>query len=190
MKKEKIFGIILGILYYVLSVIFYFYLFIIEALAGSISDFSMTLFYICYAVLPIILLAMPLILKFAFKKKFYKSIIYSMFSVIIYLIILVIMTFGIRQYFKTFSTEKWSNENWNSFRYLMIDDLEDTYDLVGMTKEEVRALLGEEDVELEWLITDYAIGYSVRDGFMEGYYYYIYLDENDVVVRTELNYWG
>ena len=190
MKKETIFGIILGILYYVLSVIFYFYLFIIEALAGSISDFSSILFYICYAVLPIILLAMPLIIKFIFKKKFYKSIIYSMFSVIIYLIILVIMTFGIRQYFKTFSTERWSNESWNSFRYLMLDDLEEKYDLVGMTKEEVHELLGEEDVELEWLITDYAIGYSVRDGFMEGYYYYIYLEENDVVVRTELNYWG
>ena len=190
MKKDKIFGIILGILYYVLSAIFYFYLFIIEVLAGSISDFSMTLFYICYAVLPIILLAMPLIVKFVFKKKFYKSILYSVLSVIIYLIILISITFGIRQYFKTFSTEKWSNENWNSFRYLMIDDLEDTYDLVGMTKEEVRALLGEEDVELEWLITDYAIGYSVRNGFMDWYYYYIYLDENDVVIRTEFNYWG
>ena len=190
MKKDKILGIILGVLYYVLSVIFYFYLFIIEALAGSISDFSMTLFYICYAVLPIILLAMPLILKFAFKKKFYKSIIYSMFSVIIYLIILVIMTFGIRQYFKTFSTEKWSNENWNSFRYLMIDDLEGTYDLVGMTKEEVQTILGQEDVELEMLVTDYAIGYSVRNGFMDWYYYYIYLDKNDVVIRTEFNYWG
>ena len=190
MKKEKIFGIILGILYYVLSVIFYFYLFIIEALAGSISDFSMTLFYICYAVLPIILLAMPLILKFAFKKKFYKSIIYSMFSVIIYLIILVIITFGIRQYFKTFSTEKWSNENWNGFRYLMVEDLEEKYDLVGMTKEEVQAILGQEDVELEMLVTDYAIGYSVRNGFMDWYYYYIYLDENDVVIRTEFNYWG
>ena len=112
-----------------------------------------------------------------------------MLSVIIYVIILLLITLGIRQYFKTFSTEKWSNENWNSFRYLMIDDLEDTYDLVGMTKEEVQSILGQEDVELEWLITDYEIGYSVIDGFMEGYYYYIYLDENDVVVRTELNYW-
>ena len=97
MKKDKIFGIILGILYYVLSAIFYFYLFIIEVLAGSISDFSMTLFYICYAVLPIILLAMPLIVKFVFKKKFYKSILYSVLSVIIYLIILISITFGIRQ---------------------------------------------------------------------------------------------
>lgn len=189
MKKDTILGIIIGILYYVLSAIFYFYLYIIEALAGNISDFSSVLFYVCYAVLPIILLAMPLILKFAFKKKFYKSILYSMLSVIIYVIILLLITLGIRQYFKTFSTEKWSNENWNSFRYLMIDDLEDTYDLVGMTKEEVQSILGQEDVELEWLVTDYAIGYSVRDGFMEGYYYYIYLDENDVVVRTELNYW-
>ena len=190
MKKDTILGIILGILYYVLSAIFYFYLYIIEALAGSISDFSSILFYICYAVLPIILLAMPLILKFAFKKKFYKSILYSMLSVIIYVIILLLITLGTRQYFKTFSTEKWSNENWNSFRYFMIDDLEDTYDLVGMTKEEVQSILGQEDVEIEWLVTDYAIGYSVREGFMDWYYYYIYLDENDVVIRTEFNYWG
>ena len=57
MKKDTILGIILGILYYVLSAIFYFYLYIIEALAGNISDFSSVLFYFCYAVLPIIFLA-------------------------------------------------------------------------------------------------------------------------------------
>lgn len=190
MKKDKILGIILGVVYYVLSPIFYFYLFIIEALAGSISDFSMTLFYICYAVLPIILLAMPLIVKFVFKKKFYKSILYSVLSVIIYLIILISITFGIKQYFKTFTTEKWTNENWNGFRYLMIDDLEEKYNLVGMTKEEIYNILGEEEADLEMLIKEYVICYLVRDVFLDGYYYYIYFDENDVVVRTELNYWG
>ncbi len=190
MEKDKILGVVLGILYYyVLSKIFSF-LMLFEFIGGTISGFSKILFFICYIVLPIVILAMPVIIKFKYKKKFYKSIIYSMFSVIIYLIILVIMTFGIRQYFKTFSTEKWSNENWNSFRYLMIDDLKGTYDLVGMTKEEVQTILGQEDVELEMLVTDYAIGYSVRNGFMDWYYYYIYLDKNDVVIRTEFNYWG
>lgn len=189
MKKDIILGTILGILYYVLGLIFYPYLFLIEVLAGSINDFSRVLFYICYVGLPIILLMMPLIVKFIFKKKFYKSVIYSVLAVIIYIIILLLITFGIRQYFKTFTTEKWSNEDWHSFRYLMIDDLEERYDLVGMTKDEVYSILGEEDVDLEMLINDYAIGYSVRDGFLEGYYYYIYLDKNDVVVRVKLNYW-
>ena len=184
MKKDKILGIILGVVYYILSPIFYFYLFVIEALAGSISDFSMILFYICYAILPIILLAIPLIIKFVFKKKFYKSILYSVLLVIIYLIILISITFGLRQYFKIFTTDKWTNENWNSFRYLMIEDLEEKYNLVGMTEDEVYNILGEENADFK----ENVICYLVRDGFLDGYYYYIYLDENGVVARTELNY--
>ena len=68
MKKENVLGIILGIMYYILGIIFFFYLYVFEALAGSISDFSSTLFYVIYLIIPIILLMLPVILKFAIKK--------------------------------------------------------------------------------------------------------------------------
>ena len=189
MEKDKILGLVLGILYYYLILKFFSLLWIFESIGGAISGFTGLLFFICFVILPIILLTMPLIVKFAFKKKFYEAILYSVLAVIIYIVILSIIGNCILLNFKTFSTEKWSNENWHRFRRDMVEDLEERYDLVGMTKDEVYSILGEEDVDLEMLINDYAIGYSVRNGFLEGYYYYIYLDKNDVVVRVELNYW-
>lgn len=189
MKKENVLGIILGIMYYILGIIFFFYLYVFEALAGSISDFSSTLFYVIYLIIPIILLMLPVILKFAIKKEFYKSILYSCIGIIIYIIIIILLTIGIKNYFKTFSTEKWSNDNWNSFRYLMIEDMENKYDFIGMTKDEVYSVLGKEDKKLEELLGEYVICYSMRNGFLEGDYYQIFLNEDDIVTKTDTMHW-
>lgn len=189
MKRERTLGVILGILFYLFWGILYFYLYIFEAIAGSISDFSTTIFYILYLIIPIIILIMPLIFKFVFKKKFYKSICYSALIIAIHIVILLLLTFGIRNYFKTFTTEKWTNNNWQDFRYLMIEDLENKYNLIGMKKEEVYKILGKEDKTLKELNTDNSLCYSIRNGFLEGDYYIISLNDKGFVVNIKNVHW-
>lgn len=179
MEKDKILGVVLGILYYYLLSKFFSLLMLFESVGGTVSGFSKILFFICYIILPIIILAMPIIIKFKFKKKFYKAVLDSALSVIIYLVILSIISYCIIVYFKTFSTYKWSNENWHRFRGDMVEDLEERYNLKGMTKDEIYELLGEEDRYSE---EDNAIGYYIGEALM----YYIYFDENDVVIYARV----
>lgn len=189
MKKEKTLGVIFGILFYLLGSIFYFYLYIFEAIAGSISDFSTTIFYISYLIIPIIILIMPLIFKFVFKKKFYKSICYSALIIVIHIVMLLLLTFGIKNYFKTFTTEKWTNNNWQGFRYLMIEDLGNKYNLIGMKKEEIYIILGKEDRTLKEFDDDNSLCYSMRNGFLEGDYYIIILNDEGIVIDIKNTHW-
>ena len=187
MKKNKILGIVLGILFYLLSSIFFFYLYIFDELVGYINDFSNILFYITHLIIPIIILMMPIIFKFIFKIKFYKSICYSTLIIILYIIILFILTFGIINYFKTFTKEKWINEDWHNFRYLMIEDLEKQYNLIGMNKEEIYQILGEEDRKSNE--DDRTLYYSIKNGFFEGDYYIINLNDENIVTDIEITHW-
>lgn len=189
MQKYKILNVIFGILYYILGTIFFFYSYIFEALAGSISNFSTILFYLFYLIMPIILLLMPIILKFTLRKEFYKSILYSCIGIVVYIFIILGLTFGINRYFKTFTKEKWSNDNWRGFRYLMIDDMEKKYNFIGITKNEVYSILGEEDKKLEKLQGEYVICYSMRNGFFEGDYYNIFLNDDDIVTKVDIVHW-
>ena len=189
MKKEKILNMISGILYYILGSIFFSCLYIFEVLVGNISNFSTTLFYIIYLIVPIILLIMPIIIKYIFRKRFYKSILYSCIGIIIYLILIIGLTFSINRYFDTFSKKKWCNANWHSFRYLMIDDMREKYNLIGMKKNEVYNILGKEDKELEKLQGEYVICYSIRNGFFEGEYFQISLNDDDVVTKINIAHW-
>lgn len=189
MKKNEILGVVLGILFYLLGSIIFFYLYVFESLSGSISDFSSTLFYISYLIIPIIILVMPLIFKFAFKKRFYKSVCYSSLMVIIYIFILLLLTFGIKKYFNTFTTEKWSNDNWHGFRYLMIEDLEKQYNLIGMKKEEIYQILGKEDRTLKEFDDNSSLCYSMRNGFFEGDYYIIILNDENIVTDIQTTHW-
>ena len=175
MERDKILGVVLGILYYyVLSKIFSF-LMLFEFIGGTISSFSKILFFICYVILPFIILASPIIIKLKFKKKFYKAIIDSVVFVLLYISIWITICSCISVYFRTFSTYKWSNENWHRFRGDMVEDLEERYDLKGMTKDEIHELLGKEDGYSE---EDNAISYYIGEAIN----YYIYFDENDVVI--------
>ncbi len=186
MKKDKILGIVLGILFYVFSSIFFFFLYVIEAITGSISDFSSILFYIVYLMIPIIILMLPIIFKFIFNKKFYKSVCYSALMIIFYILLLFLLQLGIRNYFSTFTKEKWTNENWHGFRYLMIEDLEKQYDLIGMNKEEIYQILGEEDRKLYEFNDSNSLCYSMRNGFFEGDYYIVILNDEDIVIDIDI----
>ncbi|MDO4282505.1 MAG: hypothetical protein Q4D02_02620 [Clostridia bacterium] len=185
--KWKIF---LGIVYYIVNFIFFFYLYIFAVLVGTIIDFSSILFNICFIFLPIILLIIPLVCKLMLKRNFYKSILIGIISIMIYFIFLFMMKFGINCYFKSFTSEKWSNDTWHTFRYIMLDDLEEKYCLEGMTKSEIYEILGKPDQELEKSNGECTICYSIKNEFLEGDYYHIYLNENNVVIRTSVEHWN
>lgn len=187
MKKEKVFELVLGILYYLLSLILFYYMLVFELFGGSVSAFSNILFYICYIIIPIILLLMPLIFKFILKKAFKKSICYSVIMIIIHMLVLFAINFGIKVYFSKFSSYKWMNSNWNYFRYEMIENLENRYNLKGMSKEEIYNLLGSEDTGI-YTDNDYTISYYIRAGFFNPGYYNITFDENDIVIDVRKNF--
>ena len=177
MEKNKILGIIAGILYYFILKGIFSFLMLFEFIGGTISSFSKLLFLIMYIILPIGILIAPVIIKFKYKKEFYKAVLESIVYVLLYISIWITICSCITVYFETFSTYKWSNENWHRFRGNMIEDLEERYDLKGMTKDEIHELLGKEDGYSE---EDNAISYYIGEAIN----YYIYFDENDVVIYT------
>lgn len=189
MKKDRVLNVISGTLYYLCGSIFFFCFYVFASLVGSISDFSKILFYIVYLMIPIVLFIMPIIVKFIFKKKFYQAILCGCIGIIVYIFLIIGSTFGINRYFNTFSKEKWCNDNWHSFRYLMIDDMEEKYNLIGMKKSEVYNILGKEDTELEKRQGEYAICYSTRNGLLEGDDYQIFFNDDDIVTKTSIVHW-
>lgn len=74
-------------------------------MGGIIIDFSETLFNILFICIPIFLLILPPVFKFIFKKKFYKAIIYSAVSFVIYLLILFCIRTAITTYMSNFTKE-------------------------------------------------------------------------------------
>lgn len=186
MKKNIILNILFGFIYYILSTIFFFYWCVFEVFYGNIIDLSMSLFCIIYFVIPFIFLILPIILKFSLNQKFYKSILYSFLGIVIYIFLILLLKFSINIYFKTFTIEKWSNSNWYGFRYLMIDDLEEKYNLIGMTKSEIYDILGKGNNKLKTNQEENVLCYTIRNGFLEGDYYLIYLNENDIVTKVDI----
>jgi len=181
MKKETIINIISGLLYYSIGTIGFFYSFVI-GLFGIIPNFSVTLFCIYFLVLPIIILLLPIILKIILKKQFYKSILLSLKVVGVYLILVVLTSISIRIYISNFTPEKWNNEKYSDLRYLMINDLEEKYNLVGMKKEEVIQILGK-----EYGKNINCIYYHIGVNWLEVFYYYLEYDENDIITKVYVN---
>jgi len=179
MNKKNILNIVLGVLYYVLGAIGFFYLFIFTLLFGAIIDFSHGLFAFCYVILPVVVLALPIAIKLITKKEFYKSILFSSIGVIIYFIIVFCIEMCIIRYMKDFTVDKWNN--YVDFRYLMVDDLEKEYNFVGMSKEEVFDILGEYDY-----CNDTSMRYLIRYIWLKDEYFYLFYDENGIITNTEI----
>ena len=149
-------------------------------MGGIIIDFSETLFNILFICIPIFLLILPPVFKFIFKKKFYKAIIYSAVSFVIYLLILFCIRTAITTYMSNFTKEKWDNSSHCNLRYLMVDDFEKKYDVIGMNKEEVYELLGETRSHE----SNNEICYLIREPFLFETYYCLEYDENNIIVNT------
>lgn len=200
MKNKKRNITIKMILYYTICPIFFLYSFTLSTMFSIISNFSNILFYILYLFFPIILLLLPLFIKYILKKDMEKSLKYSLITFIIYLLFTIILSFSIKTYFKTFTTKKWTKEEWHDLRYLMIDDLENKYTLVGMNKKEISRILGKENdylIQIENRNSEeenksekHILLYTIRNGFLEGDNYNIYLDENNIVTETSISHWN
>lgn len=173
--------IISSVLYYVLSIIIYVALFIYSFFGGmAIIGLNQPFIYLTLIVfIPVILIFLPLIINAITNKTYITSLkISSVITLIYIMIILPSIHFVSIEYFKTFTKEKW--EDIYFLRYLMIDDLEEKYDLIGTNKEEIIILLGKPNKN-----ENNSICYFVKDD-VEDLYYCLELD-NGIVINTYIN---
>ena len=91
-----------------------------------------------------------------------------------------------------FSSYEWINGEWKE-RYRMLEDLENNYDLVGMSRDEIEELLGEysvrsEDVGSDYNVVEYYLGFSIREDYWEGIEVLLIGFRDDIVVKYEYEY--
>ena len=97
---------------------------------------------------------------------------------------------------RKFSTEKWIQAE-DGQKYHYIKDLEENYNLIGMTSQEVRELLGEPyDEKVKGQVgfeeysthddrTDMIFYYRLREDIISGWEIYLIRFKNNVVFETE-----
>ena len=91
-----------------------------------------------------------------------------------------------------FSSDEWINGEWKE-RYRMLEDLENNYELIGMSRDEIEELLGEysvrsEDVGSDYNVVEYYLGFSIREDYWEGIEVLLIGFRNDIVVKYEYEY--
>lgn len=169
-KKDNI----IFLVYLVLSMIVYIGLFLYNFVGGVIICLpSHFWFVILIIIIPIILLLLPLILERKIKNK---ALLLSTFLSVIYIIIIIpLVHFSIIKYAEKFNIEKWNEMRF--LRYLMIEDLEDNYELVNMPIHEVNNLLGKADKEY-----DDTLCYFIKDDVNDQFY--CIKIENNIVINN------
>jgi len=178
LNKTKILNLLFGTAYYVVGIFGFYILFIAGLFDGIIGEFSEAIYIICFVIIPIIILILPIFIKKILKKDFYKAIIIGCKIIIVYFILIIVIRCFIIGYMSKFTINKWNNSDWYDLRYLMIDSLEKEYNFIGMTKDYVIKILGEGQER------ENSICYSVKSIWMDSYYYCINFDENNVVTYT------
>lgn len=177
-NTQKVLGTVFGILFYGLGVPFFYVLCVLGMLLSNMIRFSNLLFAVCFLLLPLLALLTPVAMKFIFKKPFYQSVLFGVAAAVLSLCILFGASLGIEGYMSDFTVEKWGNEDYTELRYLMIDDLEQEYDLIGMDKEEVIDLLGDEGDY------DRTLRYEVQRGWLDQEFFCLSYDENGKITST------
>lgn len=170
MTKTKKLNIIFTLLYYIFEIVG-FYLLFITAFVSGVIDLKIT-FLVLFLILPIIILLLPIIIKKILKKEFYKCILFSLIGVIIYFVVFCIFLFCVG----IFSVSKWQNNKYTNLRYLMIDDLEERYDFIGINKNEVIKILGDEGGNNE-------LCYQTRSFMISTYFYCLKYDDNNFITE-------
>lgn len=178
--KNKFKIIVLVLLYYIFIIIGGVYNFLFGLFFGIIGNTSLILFNMLYIICPILLFLLPVMLYLKFKTQYKKIILCSYIALTIFIILLFSIFFGLKSYFSKFSQEKW--EKYSANRYYMINDLENSYKVIGKNKQEVIELLGNNYIEN----TDQsAIMYDIQYSLVSVQYYILYYD-NNIVIDTEL----
>lgn len=116
------------------------------------------LWLLIYILLPIFTVIGFLLINKHLRWK--KIFVYAVCMIIAYLMIVSLTSMSCYMYIQNFTTEKWSR--YINERNLMLKDLENNYQLIGMTVNEVKEMLGNPDLESENEI-EYVIGKGFID---------------------------
>ena len=135
------------------------------------SEFFSEFWYnVIYYGLPIIAFVIPFVFIIWKRPKRKEIIKCSAITLLSYLLIVCAISVSLNSYFKVFTTPKWAAYPYQ--RELMIDDLQTKHELVGMTVDEVKDLLGnpdvENDTELQYLVSDGLIDPRIMTLRLEG----------------------
>ena len=164
----------------------YFFISIILSIVNDsvISGVSEILFIIMFIFLPIIIMILPFILRAAGNRNFGDCVKTTFIVSLIYAAVSVGTQYGVRAYFSTFSAENWINYPAN--RYLMIDDLEKNYNLIGLSTDEVKNLLGSPEQYDTILGDKEALIYGIDKDFFADKYYAVIYDNSEIVTETDI----
>lgn len=113
-----------------------------------------------YVLLPMFILVIPLLVKYIAKCKERTILVYSFILIILYVSIIYTTHVVTYKYIQDFTTQKWLDFKYE--RILMLDDLKNKYNLVGMSIEDIKNLLGSPDVE-----SDNEIEYVIDEGWID-----------------------
>ena len=91
MNKTKILNLLFGTAYYVVGIFGFYILFIAGLFDGIIGEFSEAIYIICFVIIPIIILILPIFIKKILKKDFYKAIIIGCKIIIVYFILIIVI---------------------------------------------------------------------------------------------------
>jgi len=94
--------------------------------------------------------------------------------------------YGVSEYLSVYTREKW--DNFPLTRYCMLDSLNEQYEFIGMTEQELKENLGEPTRIAEDTHYHGRIGYHyvVGDDFTEPHFYVFLLDNGNVVGTTSV----
>lgn len=96
-------------------------------------------------------------------------------------------------YLSEFNEKKWKSQKYHDFRYLMLDDLENSCNLIGMSKKEVYNMLGSTIVNQEKYAPELKMSYYMcyritkRDRYNHIKIFCLQFDDNNLAVATSEN---
>ncbi|MDD2498466.1 MAG: hypothetical protein PHT78_03865 [Desulfitobacteriaceae bacterium] len=90
-----------------------------------------------------------------------KKILFMIYFIVLAIIVVAVAGIFLYKYQHTFTTEKWIEDP--KKRVNLVDDLLAKYDLVGMTEEEILALLGEDSGDNAYYQDDNNFVYYLGD---------------------------
>ena len=123
----------------------------------------------------------------------------KVYILLIVILLIAILSIFINSYQKKesqkpipFSSDEWINGDFKE-RSRMLDDLENNYELIGMSREEIDEMLGAYLIRCDAFVSDngevdYHLGFDVRDDYWEGIEVLLIGFKDDTVVKYEYEY--
>lgn len=173
-KALEIAGILLVLFVFIISNISQVFNYTVKDVVGTV------MWHIIYVFLPAVALIVPFIMK---RIKRFSAKLISVCSLgitVIYVLLMLIVPTSVNTYIRSFTESKWTRYKYE--RKLMLEDLEEDYYLIGMSKGDILNLLGaadsEEEEEWEYVIASGWVDPEMfvikfKDGNVIDFYTYI-----------------